>query len=111
MISKIQNLQYNIESRAVQALDEFKDVNLINNAIINNYEIFNNPLNLTQIKVPDKYKYRPDRIAYEYYGEDSLFPIVLASNKLKTIFDFIPSKLDNKIFLLHTALIKQILKI
>ncbi len=93
------------------AINEFSSIDLLTNKITMNYDYIQQPENLVQITVPSDFKYRPERIAFMYYGHDSLYPIVLASNNMRSLLEFVPEETNNKIFLLKTDILKNILKI
>jgi len=69
--------------------------------------IFDNPflmipksqllLNSQIIDINDSYKYRPDKVAYEIYGDDLLYPWILQANGLGSIANFIPSQLNYEV--------------
>lgn len=65
--------------------------------------------NLITVDVNDTYKYRPELLAKKYYGNESYFPIVLASNNIGTLFDFVPSKFNNTMKILDPKILQLIL--
>ncbi len=104
-------LLYNIFESNNAAINEYKDPAIVQNKIILNYDFILRKENLIPITVADSYKFRPERIAYEYYGADEFFPIVLASNKLKSLFEFKPSEMNNTVMLLKSDLVIKILEL
>jgi len=103
------NILYNLNH--TEAINEYCNEQIIGNKIIDNYHEFQDKKNLIRIPMTNKYKYRPDRVAYEYYGSDSFYPIVLACNNLRSLLDFIPGNLGNEIYLMNSDKLKQILEI
>ena len=54
--------------------------------------------NSEKISIDDTYKYRPDKLAYEYYGDDMYYPWILQANSIGSILNFIPSQMDYEVF-------------
>jgi len=53
--------------------------------------------NINTIEIDDTYNYRPDKLAYELYGDDFYYPVLLVSNNIGSIIDFRIQKIGNKI--------------
>jgi len=88
-------IEYNISDHNNEFINSYSDP-----VVMGNYLLDNNMTNdniIETINIDQKYKYRPDRIAYEYYGDDSLFPLILSANNLRSLLDFDPEKLGNTI--------------
>jgi len=105
------SILYQLDDSISIVKNEFANSNILGNRIIDNYSIFTNKENLIEIPLSNIYKYRPERIAYEYYGDEGFFPIVLASNNLKSLLEFDPNRMNNKAYLLKSDLVKSILNI
>jgi hypothetical protein len=61
------SITYNTQVNT-QALDTYLDPGIDSNIILNNLQYLKQDKNLVEVDCPDIYKYRPDRIAYQYYG-------------------------------------------
>jgi len=105
------NILYQVSDSTTVAKNEFAKSNILGNLIVDNGALFRDKENLVEIPLSNIYKYRPERIAYEYYGDEGFFPIVLASNNLKTLLEFDPNRMNNKAYLLKSDLVKAILNI
>lgn len=92
-------------------LDQYITPEIIGNIINDNIHIIQDPKNLIDVIVQDTYKYRPERVALDYYGNESYYPIILAANNIGTIFHFIPSKFNFTIKLLKSNIIQQLFNI
>jgi hypothetical protein len=44
--------------------------------------------NSVEIEIDSRYDFRPDRLAFEYYGQDFWFPAILLANNLGSILQF-----------------------
>jgi hypothetical protein len=104
------SITYNTQVNT-QALDSYLDPGIDTNIILNNLQYLKQDKNLVEVDCPDIYKYRPDRIAYQYYGDCNFFPLVLAANNLGSLLQFVPSRFGNKIKLIKSQVIKNLLKI
>jgi len=51
------------------------------------------------IDFDDKYIYRPDLVAYEMYGSQQLFPLILMANKVESVILFNQITIGNKILI------------
>jgi len=51
------------------------------------------------IEFDDRYIYRPDLVAYEIYGSQQLFPLILMANKVESVIRFNQINIGNKIML------------
>lgn len=40
-----------------------------------------------------KYKFRPDRLAYDLWGQDLWYPVLLATNNMGSILEFNPERM------------------
>jgi len=46
------------------------------------------------ITLNDSDIYRPDKLAFDYYGDDMYYPCILAANSLGSVFSFKPDRLN-----------------
>jgi len=92
-------------------IDEFKDPNIMGNRILDNLSYLQKEENTIIVPCPDKYKFRPERLAYEYYGDDNFFPIILAVNNISSVLKFIPSEFNNQIKLVKSERLEQLFKL
>lgn len=60
-------------------------------------EYFENPDNFIEIDFTEIYKYKPQYLAHEYYGNPKLGYLILYANKLDSVVEFIPENLNGKI--------------
>ncbi len=104
-------IEYNPNMELTVAINEISNIDILNNKISMNFDYMQQKENLVEVTVGSEYKFRPEKLAYKYYGHDSMYPIILACNNLRTIFDFVPEELNNKVLLLKTDILKQILEI
>lgn len=90
-------------------LDQYLEPEILGN-IINERMIFlQKPENTVVINVPDTFKYRPERVARQFYGHESYYPIILAANNIGTIFHFVPSNFNNQIKMVKSSVIERLL--
>jgi hypothetical protein len=92
-------------------LDEYKDPIIMGNRILDNLANLQKEENTIIVPCPDKYKFRPERLAYEYYGNDNFFPIILAVNNISSVLKFIPSEFNNQIKLVKSERLEQLFKL
>lgn len=90
------------------AIDDFKDPVIVGSIIMDNMNTLLNPDNVVKVNVPDNYKYRPERLALDYYGNESLYPLILAANNIGTLFHFIPELFNNTMNIPKASIIKQL---
>ena len=80
------NINYNfVNEFSKEKLFTNKFINLSTNFIQENSSI---------ITLNDSDKYRPDKIAYDFYGDDLYYPCILAANSIGSIFSFKPDRLN-----------------
>jgi len=60
--------------------------------------------------INDNYKYRPDKLAFEVYGDDLYYPWILQANSIGSIFNFVPSRMDNEIFVPNKIFVEDFYK-
>lgn len=104
------NLLYNTKIDTT-ILDLYITPEIMGNVLNDRIHYIQRPENLTTINVPDNYKYRPERVALEYYGNESFYPIILAANNIGTLFHFIPSKFNNTIKMVKSDVLRQLFNI
>jgi len=92
-------------------LDEYMQPEILGNIINDKIHYIQNPKNLVTIAVEDTYKYRPERIAKQYYGHESYYPLILAANNIGSLFQFIPSEYNNRIKMLKSEVIEKLFSI
>jgi len=75
---------------------------IFKNILNNNIQFFqeNELKALDTFKIDESYKYRPDKVAFEYYGEDGYYPLVLYANNIGSILQFNPEIIGDEIKLL-----------
>lgn len=91
--------------------DQYLEPSILGNLINDNIHYLQRPENLIEIDVPDIYKYRPERIAKQYYGSEQYYPIILAANNIGSLFQFIPNQLNNKVKMVKSEVIQKVLGI
>lgn len=89
--------------------DQYLEPSIVGNLINDHIHYLQRPENLVEIDVPDIYKYRPERIAKQYYGSEQYYPIILAANNIGSLFQFIPSQFNNKIKMVKSQVIQKVL--
>ncbi len=92
-------------------LDQYLEPEIIGNIINDKMHYIQSPENLVLVYVPDTYKYRPERVALQYYGHESFYPLILAANNIGTLFHFIPGHFNNQLKLLKSEIVEQLLGI
>lgn len=80
---------------------ENKFLEITVNDLIANSDIF---------KLDDSYKYSPDKVAYQVYGDDLYYPWILQANSMGSIFNFIPSEMDYECFIPNKSFIDKFKK-
>lgn len=88
-------------------VDNTRDYSFVNE--FSNEYIFDNQLvqiplsllieNSDIIQIDNKYLYRPDKLAYEIYGDDLYYPWILQANSIGSVAQFIPDLLNNQAYL------------
>ena len=103
-----------MELQHFQTIDSTIYDQFINPSITGN--VFNDYIHYLQkeennivVYVPDKYKYRPERIANLYYGSEQYYPLILLANNIGTLFQFIPSNMNNQVKLLKPEILQKLL--
>jgi len=91
--------------------DQYIEPTILGNLINDKIHYIQKPENLVVINVPDTYKYRPERVAKQFYGHESFYPLILAANNIGTLFHFVPSNFNNQIKMLKSEVIEQILNV
>jgi hypothetical protein len=104
------NLLYNKDLDSVM-YDLYLEPTILGNIINDRIHYIQRPENLVLIDVPDTYKYRPERIALQYYGSEQYYPIILAANNIGSLLQFIPSEFNNKIKMVKSEVIQKLLGI
>jgi len=91
--------------------DQYNLPVILGNLINDKIHFIQRPENCVIVDVPDAFKYRPERVANQYYGHESFYPIILAANNIGSLFQFIPSDFDHRIKLVKSSVISQLLNI
>ena len=55
-----------------------------------------------QMIISSEYDQAPDRVAYDYYGDDLMYPVILEMNGISSMFNFTSASL-NRVVLLPDA--------
>ena len=92
-------------------LDGYIDPEIMGNVLNDRIHYIQRPENNIIINVNNTYKFRPERLAYEQYGNEQLYPIILAVNNIGSLLDFDPALFNNNIKLLKPEIIKNIFNI
>ena len=66
-------------------------------------------LNSETLGIDISYDQAPDRVAYDYYGDDLFYPIILELNNVSSVLTFNSTKLNNKVILPKPEAIAKIL--
>ena len=103
-------LTYNAQLNT-EALDTLNIPGISTSLLLNNLKFLKMDENLIEVECGDIYKYRPDRIAFQYYGDCNYYPLVLIANNLGTLFNFVPAHFGNKIKLIKSKVIQDLLNI
>jgi len=103
-------LTYNTEL-STPAIDQYNTPQVIGNMINDRIHYIQKPENNIIIPVNNTYKFRPERLALEQYGDELLYPIILASNNIGSIFDFDPTLFNNEIKLLKPEIVRNVLQL
>jgi len=61
------------------------------------------------VKIDARYNFRPDRLAFEYYGQDFWYPAILVANNLGSILQFKANKLGFECKIPNINTIKEIM--
>jgi hypothetical protein len=92
-----------------EVYDQYLEPTILGNIINDRIHYIQKAENLVEIDVPDIYKYRPERVALRYYGSEQYYPLILAANNIGTLFQFVPSHFNNKIKMLKSEVVQQLL--
>ena len=63
--------------------------------------------NSSIITLNDSDEYRPDIIAYDFYGDDLYYPCILAANSIGSIFSFKPDRLNYECYVPNEGFVKN----
>lgn len=89
-----------------------KPYNNLNSTNLENKIKTNKQWLLTQskiMKLNNTYDQAPDKVAYDYYGDDLYYPVVMEMNNISSVFNFTIDNLDGRVILpsleaIHTIL-------
>jgi len=76
----------NINTKDTRAINTFIEPHLFMNNLLKAKKDLEK--NATIIDIDSRYDYRPDRLAYEIYGQDFWYPAILIVNNLGSILQF-----------------------
>ena len=103
-VNQGETLIYNINEKDTSFLND-NDYLLFNKKINLNYPLFKE--SLIEVNIDRTYDFRPDKIAYEFYGNDYYWPLVLKCCNIGSPMEFTTNNLGNTIKLLHQDLIEK----
>lgn len=89
------------------AINQFTNEHLFNNILIKNHTTLVKESN--QIDIDERYDYRPDKLAYEIYGEDFYYPAILIANNLGSLLQFKAEIMNYKCLVPKAAVVRSIL--
>jgi len=92
-------------------LDQYLEPTITGNLINDNLKLLQSDDNIVRIKVSDKYKFRPELVARQYYGHESFYPLILAANNIGSLLHFIPSEFNNEIKMIKSNVIEKLFNI
>ncbi len=92
----------------VRPLDQYTDWHVFDQYITKNIDLLTK--NSTEIIIDARYNLRPDLLSYEVYGSNFWYPIILAVNKLGSIFQFKAEYLNNKCLIPSASVVQQLIK-
>lgn len=84
---------YNI----TEIYDEFNKYKIFENKFIENKSKLLDQNNYYIYEIDSKYDYRPDKLAYDLWNQEYLYPIILFINNIPSILHFNISEFENKI--------------
>lgn len=102
-------LQYKTELDS-SIYDFYLEPVVFGNILNDNIFYFQKSENITIVEVPDNYKFRPERVAKFYYGNEQYYPLILLANNIGTLFDFVPSNFNNQIKMINSEVVNKLLK-
>jgi len=94
-------------TKDTRPVNVFIDPHIFTNNLIKNKKLLIKNSNL--IEIDERYDYRPDRLAYEIYGEDFFYPAILIANDLGSILQFKADILNYKCYLPLKSTIQQLI--
>ncbi len=51
--------------------------------------------------------YRPDKLAFDFYGDDLYYPCILAANSIGSVFSFKPNRLNYECYVPNLEFVKR----
>ena len=63
----------------------------------------------TVLGIGSEYDQAPDRAAYDYYGDDMLYPVILEMNNIPSLFNFNSVSLNRRIILPDINVLNKLL--
>ena len=90
-----------------QIIDMFIEPHIFMNKMVTHKKDLLN--NSTIIEIDPRYDYRPDRLAYEMYGQDFWYPAILAVNNMGSMLQFKVETLNFKCKIPNAETIQNII--
>ena len=59
------------------------------------------------ITLNDSDNYRPDKIAYDFYGDDLYYPCILAANSIGSVFSFKPDRMNYECYVPNLEFVRN----
>jgi hypothetical protein len=94
-------------NKDTRPLNLFIDPHLFENRLIKNKKKLLKDAYL--VDIDERYDYRPDRLAYEVYGEDFFYPALLIANNLGSLLQFKADILNYKCYIPSKSSIQQLI--
>ena len=88
-------------------INNLSKTKVFDNFFNKNLNLFNNDNYLTH-KMDESYNFRPDKVAFEIYGDDFYYPIILFCNEIGSQMFFTVDILGTEIKYLDPKLLPQI---
>jgi hypothetical protein len=99
----------NVTTKNTDLIDLFIEPHIFMNELIKNRsELI---LNSKTVEIDSRYDYRPDRMAYEHYGQDFWYPAILIANNIGSILQFKAKELGFSCRIPSADVIKEIINI
>lgn len=90
-----------------KVIDTFIEPHVFLNKMIRGTASLNK--NATVVDIDARHDFRPDRLAYEYYGQDFWYPAILIANNLGSMLQFNAETLNFKVNMPDVADIRRII--
>jgi len=90
------SILFNVIENDTTYLNNLTSTKVFDNFYNKNLNLFNND-NYLIYKIDESYNFRPDKVAYEVYGDDFYYPIILFCNEIGSQMFFNVDILGNNI--------------